>query len=219
MLDTTVAALNDGLQGEKRQMRFIVACSTALLISSVGTATELSKEDLERGVKYLEVTHKAVNDGIKGLSDKQWNFKESDDRWSVAQVLEHIAATEDRLFTMITEKVMKAPGRTEAADVKEIDSMVLARIPDRTQKAQAPEEIQPTNRYGSPQAALKHFNESRNKTIAYLKKTSGLRDHAVDSPLGKKLDAYEWLLFMGAHSERHTKQIQQVKDHTKFPSA
>ena len=44
-----------------------------------------------------------------------------------------------------------------------------------------------------------------------------LREHATDSPLGKQLDAYEWILFAGAHSERHTKQIEEVKADPNFP--
>ncbi len=39
----------------------------------------------------------------------------------------------------------------------------------------------------------------------------------MDSPLGKKLDAYEWVLFIAAHSERHTKQILEVKADPNFP--
>jgi len=44
-----------------------------------------------------------------------------------------------------------------------------------------------------------------------------LREHVADSPLGQPLDAYEWLLFNGAHSERHTKQILEVKADPNFP--
>jgi hypothetical protein len=50
-----------------------------------------------------------------------------------------------------------------------------------------------------------------------LTKTPNLRDHAVDSPLNKKLDGYEWILFIAAHSERHTKQILEVKADPNFP--
>jgi hypothetical protein len=46
-----------------------------------------------------------------------------------------------------------------------------------------------------------------------------LRDHAIDSPLGKKLDAYQWVLFISAHSERHTKQINEVKADAGFPKS
>ena len=35
--------------------------------------------------------------------------------------------------------------------------------------------------------------------------------------MGKTLDAYEWLLFLAAHSERHTKQIDEVKADPNFP--
>ncbi len=159
-----------------------------------------------------------ILEATKGLSEAQWNFKQVADRWSVAQVMEHIAASEDMLFGMVTEQVMKAPARPEGEDVKATDEMILARIPDRSKKAQAPEELRPTNRYGSPEAALKHFVESRARTLEFLQKTDGLRAHAVDSQLfGKKMDAYQWILFIAAHSERHTKQINEVKADSSFP--
>jgi hypothetical protein len=65
---------------------------------------------------------------------------------------------------------------------------------------------------------LKHFQESRAKTIEFLKDTKELRQHALESaPLGKTLDGYEWVLFIAAHSERHTKQIEEVKADPNFP--
>ncbi len=75
----------------------------------------------------------------------------------------------------------------------------------------------PSKRFGSPEGSLKHFLEARTTTEDFLKKTPALREHAVDSPLGKKLDAYEWILFISAHSERHTKQILEVKADPNFP--
>jgi hypothetical protein len=64
---------------------------------------------------------------------------------------------------------------------------------------------------------VKHFVESRSRTINFLQKAEDLRAHAVDSPLGKKLDAYQWILYISAHSERHTKQINEVKMDPDFP--
>jgi len=158
-----------------------------------------------------------VIESTKGLSEAQWSFKPAPDRWSVAEVTEHIAASEDFLMDMVRTKVMTAPPRTDHDDVKEIDAFVLQAIPDRTKKAQAPEPLRPNNRFGSPEASLKHFKESRAKTVAFLKKTKDLRQHALESPLGKKLDGYEWVLLVAAHSERHTKQIEEVKADPKFP--
>jgi len=92
----------------------------------------------------------------------------------------------------------------------------LAMIPDRSVKAEAPPPLVPKNRW-SPDETLDHFVKSRAKTIAYMQSTPDLREHAVDSPLGQPLDGYEWLLFIGAHSERHTKQILEVKADPNFP--
>ena len=186
-------------------------------VAVAAAAQTLSQEDRDSALKYLESTEQGVLDATKGLTAEQWNFKQAPDRWSVAEVAEHIAAAEDLLFGMITTQVMKAPARPAGEDVKAVDQMVLTGVPDRSHKAQAPEPLKPTNRFGSPEAALKHFQESRQKTIDFLQKTDDLRAHASDSPLGKKLDGYEWLLFIAAHSERHTKQIAEVKADPKFP--
>ena len=181
------------------------------------SAQALSSADRESAVKYLEATRKGVLDATAGLTEAQWNFKPAPDRWSVAEVAEHIAAAEDFLFGLVTNQVMKAPAATTERNVKEIDAMVLAQIPDRTNKVQAPEPLRPTNRFGSSEGSLKHFQESRDRTIQFLQKTPDLRAHAIDSPLGKQLDAYEWVLFIAAHSERHTKQIREVMADLNFP--
>lgn len=197
--------------------RIAAMLCVALFFAAAAYGQVLDPADRDRGIQYLQATKKGVLDATQGLSDAQLNFKPVPDRWSVAEVMEHIAASEDFLFGMVTEKVMKAPPRTEVADVKAIDAMVLAKIPDRSKKAQAPQELVPTNRFGSPDAARKHFVESRARTADFLQKTPDLRAHAVDSPLGTKLDAYEWVLFIAAHSERHTKQINEVKADPNFP--
>jgi hypothetical protein len=132
-------------------------------------------------------------------------------------VTEHIAAAEDFLMGMITTQVMKAPARPAGDDVKAIDDMVVAKVPDRSKKAQAPEPLKPTNRYGSPAGSLKHFTEARAQTEDFLKTHDDLRDHAIDSPMGKKLDGYEWILFVAGNSERRTKQINEVKADPNFP--
>jgi uncharacterized damage-inducible protein DinB len=198
-------------------MKRTLTVAALILLAAVSAYSQaVTKADREKAVKYLESTRKGVLEATKGLSEAQWNFKPAPDRWSVAEVTEHIAAAEDLLRSRV-EEVMKAPARTEADDVKALDDLVLTKVPDRSAKFQAPDPLKPTNRYGSPQASLKHFKESRKQTEDFLKKHDDLRAHAVDSPFGKKLDAYEWILFTAAHSERHTKQIAEVKADPNFP--
>jgi len=197
--------------------KLFFALCLMLFISPVFGTQNLTSKELNKAVMYLQKTRADVLKATKGLSDAQWNFKPATNRWSVAEVTEHIAAAEDFLMDMVRDKVMKAPARTEAADVQAIDEFVLEKIPDRSVKVQAPEPLQPSNRFGSPKDSLKHFRESRAKTLKFLKHTKNLREHAVDSPLGKKLDAYQWLIFISAHSERHTKQLLEVKADPSFP--
>ena len=44
-----------------------------------------------------------------------------------------------------------------------------------------------------------------------------LRDHFGPHPMLGTLDAYQWILLISAHSERHTKQIEEVKADPNFP--
>ena len=201
-------------------MKRILTIAIVLLCAATSAFSQtLTAADRDRALQYLESTKQAVLDATAGLSEAQWNFKPASDRWSVAEVVEHIAAAEDFLMGMVTTQVMKAPARPAGDDVKAIDDMVVAKVPDRSHKAQAPEPLKPTNRFGSPQASLKHFTDARAQTEVFLKTHDDLREHAVDSPMGKKLDGYEWVLFVAGHSERHTKQINEVRADPNFPKA
>jgi hypothetical protein len=193
----------------------------AVLLATAATvwAQEVTQAEKARALQYLESTKANILEATKGLSEAQWNFKPGPDRWSVAQVMEHIAASEDFIRDgLLKEKVMVSPAGQPGRDVKKMDEAVMAMIPDRSHKAQAPDPLVPRNRFGSPEQSLKHFLESRAVTEQYLKTTPGLRDHVMDGPVGQ-LDGYEYILFIAAHSERHTKQIEEVKADPNFPKS
>ena len=179
-------------------------------------AQDATPADKEKALAVLETSKKGVLDATKGLSEAQWNFKAAPDKWSIAECAEHIAAAEDFIRGMVVENVMKAPAASDR-DIAKIDAGILAMVPDRTNKVQAPDPLKPTNRFGSPEGSLKHFVESRATTEDFLKKTPDLRGHAAENPMGGKWDAYEFILLIAAHSERHTKQIEEVKANESFP--
>jgi len=190
----------------------VFAISSALAFSQA-----LTQADREKGEQYLQQTRDGVVAAVKGLSEAQLKFKPAPDRWSVAETLEHIAVAEDFLFQNITNNIMKAPAGAPDRDTAKIDAFVLAAVPDRSHKAQAPEPLRPTGRW-TPAETLDHFLESRAKTIAFLESTPDLRAHVVNGPpMNQPMDAYDWLLFISAHSERHTKQILEVKADPNFP--
>jgi uncharacterized damage-inducible protein DinB len=191
--------------------------SFVLFSSALALSQTLTQADRDKGTQYLEQTRDGVVAAVKGLSDAQMKFKAGPDRWSVAETLEHIALAEDFLLQNITNNIMKAPAGAPDRDTAKIDALVLSAVPDRSHKAQAPEPLRPTGRW-TPAETLDHFLESRAKTIAFLQSTPDLRAHVVNGPpMNQPMDAYDWLLFISAHSERHTKQILEVKADPNFP--
>ena len=196
-----------------RKTLLIMCAAVCLGPAAFGQA--LTQADRDRGVKYLEQTRDGVIAATKDLSEAQWKFKAAPDKWSVAETLEHIALGEDYMFGYVTDTVMKAPAGAPDRDVAKMDAMVLQLVPDRSNKRQAPPPLVPTGRW-TPAETLAHFLKSRQRTIEFMQTTPDLRAHVADSPLGP-LDGYEWLLFIGAHSERHTKQILEVKASPDFP--
>src|SRR5258708_22334271 len=207
-------------EGRKMRTKSLAGVLIALLVmagATTASAQEVTQAEKDKALQYLETTKKNVLEATKGLSEAQWNFKPAPDRWSVAQVMEHIAAAEDFVRDgLIKEKVMVSPPGEPGRDVMKIDAAVEAMIPDRTHKAQAPEPLVPNNRFGSPEGSLKHFLESRETTEQFLRSTAGLRDHVMDGPVGK-MDGFEFILFIAAHIERHVKQINEVTADPNFP--
>jgi len=196
--------------------RLSVLSSALLLLGAAAFGQGLTQADRERGVTYLEQTRDGVVESVKGLSEAQMKFKAAPERWSVAETLEHIAKAEDFIFQNVTDQVMKAPAGPAGRDTAKIDAAILTMVPDRSHKAQAPKELVPTGNW-TPAESLDHFLGSRATMTAFLESTPDLREHVADSPFGQPWDTYEWVLFIAAHSERHTKQILEVKADPNFP--
>ncbi len=103
--------------------------------------------------------------------------------------------------------------------LREKDENILKLVADRSRPAQAPEPLKPTNNFPTPEAAKAEFSKRRAGSIEYVRSTKDdLRNHAVVSggPIGI-MDAYQQLLLMAAHTERHTAQINEVKAATGYP--
>ena len=182
-------------------------------------AETLTRGERDRAMSELHATRKMFLDSIANLTDSQWNFKPAPERWSIAEVAEHITVSEDVLFDLVRRKVMESPADQEKkALVKGKDEQVLRMVPDRSQKFQAPESIQPKKRWPSRDELAQHFKASRDRTIAYVEQTpDDLRDHFADHPVLKTLDGYQWVLLIAAHTNRHVQQIEEVKADPGYP--
>jgi len=180
-------------------------------------AATLTQAERDRAIAELTASRQQFLGSVAGLSPAQWNFKPDEKTWSVAECAEHIAVSEDVIFGIVTKQIMQAPA---APDKKSAvtDDYILTAVVNRTQKFQAPEMLRPTHRFATPQETIDHFKQSREHTIAYVRDTQDdLRGHFFDHPVLKTMDAYQWILLLSAHSQRHTAQLNEVKANANFP--
>jgi hypothetical protein len=184
-------------------------------------AAQTSQADRDALIKHLQLSQKQLKDAVKGLKGEQWTWKAAPDRWSVQQCVEHLTLTEDFLRDLVTDVLLKSPpdpSKKDAERARENDEFMLKAIPDRTQRAQAPEAALPKGQWPDPRAMLKEFERRRKATKQLVKTTpQDLRAHFRDFPLRKDLDAYGWILLISAHTQRHIAQIQEVKASPGFP--
>jgi hypothetical protein len=196
-------------------------CFLALLAAaSLLPAQTLDKHDREFGMSALHASRKLFLDSVAGLSPAQWTYKASPTSWSIAECAEHIALSEEMIFQLATKKILESPATPEkAAEVKGKEELILQKITDRSHKAQAPEMLKPSGRFKTPAEAVAFFKKLRDEHIAYLNTTEDpLRVHFMPSAFGQQ-DAYQWIIYMSGHTERHTLQILEVKASPDYPKS
>ena len=192
------------------------AVFTLLSATPVVAQTADAKYDKQKAFTYLEETRAKFLKATEGLSEAQWRFKAGPDRWSIAEVAEHIALSESLILGMIEGQVLKGPAKKPGEGIT--DEKLIAGVTDRTQKAQAPEVLKPTNKWPTREALVKDFIAARAKTMEWLKTTNeDLRAHVAPHPAFGPLDAHQWILLLAGHSARHTAQIEEVKTSAGYP--
>jgi uncharacterized damage-inducible protein DinB len=182
-------------------------------------STTLTPQEREFALRQFETTRDNFLKSISGLSQKQWTFKPAPDRWSVAEVAEHITVSESTIAGLVQTKVMPSPADPSKRElVKGKDELIIEKVPDRSHKVQAPEILRPTGRFATEVDLTKAFEDARKSNMDYIRTTNDdLRDHFFDHPVLGPLDGYQWLLLVSAHSARHTAQIEEVKADPNFP--
>jgi hypothetical protein len=188
-----------------------------LSLSFTAGDSSLTKSERKFALEQFKNSKNNLLNAIKGLSTAQLNFKGSPESWSIAECTEHIAISETMLYGMFEGTLKVAPEPSKRSDVKMTDEQVIALITDRTNKVKTQEPFKPTGKFGSHEGAVKEFVTKRDEHISYVKKTKDdLRNRYQQLPFGT-IDAYQLILFIAGHTERHTKQIEEVKANTNFP--
>src|SRR5258708_2952180 len=111
-------------QKEKLMTRNISYATPVLLfgtlfVGAAAVSSDVTQTERDRALRYLADTRDNLKQVTKGLSDAQWKFKPAPDRWSIAEVVEHIAVVEDLVATNILVKLAEAPAGAADRDPKQ----------------------------------------------------------------------------------------------------
>jgi hypothetical protein len=216
------------------------------LNASVALGDAITESDRAYLIAHLEMTTEFVVDTTRGLTKQQWLYKPGPKSWSIAECIDHLANTEDYVVRLLRERVLTSgeavygafPSRgtsvkPDASKPQRMsliqDSFVVRDMTDRTQVAAVPveqrspiEEIAPRSSFEDPESALQHFLKVRSATLKYVRTTNDdLRGHFLTAPLPRFnvqfADAYQWILRMSAHVERHLMQVHEIRRSKGYP--
>lgn len=184
-------------------------------VSVVETAKTIDKGERDRIMSYLHAVRKQTLDQVAGLSDAQWNFRPAADRWTIAEVTEHILLTEPGLFGFAMAGLKQSAANPGSA--KPTDEVVIAQMKDRSTPVKAPEMFTPSGKWATKAALIDEYKARRDHIINWLWETrDDLRGNFVKfGPV--PIDAYQMLLAIPAHNERHLGQIAEIKAAPGYP--
>jgi len=195
----------------------IITLSLFTLVAFTGVRGGLSKGERTAAVEEMNSSHDHLLIALRNLSEEQLNFKSDSDSWSIAECVEHITISEMTFSEMIQGLLQTPANPKNRAEIKLSDKDLIAMIVDRSQKVKTQKPFEPTGKFGSHAATLEAFETKRAANIEFVKTTDAdLRNRTQPFPFGT-VDAYQVLLFMSAHTERHVRQIEEIIVHENFP--
>lgn len=161
----------------------------------------------------LDAARARLLGAVEPLTAEQLAFRPSPERWSVAEIVEHLSVTEPRVTRILAALVGKLEAAGARPDAARFEPVSVAQFVERSrgEKYQAPDEIRPR---GLPLAdSLAALGDSRAKLSALRP-----RVERVDGSLARfphpawgPLNLYQWIAFVGLHERRHLAQIEALK--------
>jgi len=135
-------------------------------------------------------------------------------RWSVLDVIEHITLSDRAMFK-------RYPTGTENPKPLNLDAdafiQQLGR--DRESKRNAPEHVHPSGRFASVAEALSEYVRGRAEIAAFIENShEDFRRKLVQHPV-MEMDGHQLFLLIAAHSERHSMQIEEIKNCAAYQAA
>ncbi len=177
----------------------------------------MTMDERKKVLNWLEESHKEFLASLDGVSEAQWTWKPTPERWSVGETAEHIVLAEAGLFANVKRALALAVNPDWEQKTKGKTATLEAVLAPRLGKAQAPEAIAPKGGMTREQVRDR-FEKQRLEMVKFATETdAALKEHTVDNPFFGPLNGYQWLIYAPLHTMRHDKQIAEVKGTAGYP--
>jgi hypothetical protein len=173
-----------------------------------GSLTAAERTEL---LELLERSEKETEKLIAATADETWAVKPAEDRWSVGEVVEHLALVEQGTLALATGALEgEEQVNWEVIAAQGVAGLVKG-LQDRSQKFQAPEGFAPQGEM-KRQEVVKLYADARAKTRELVTKTKAqVKRYTAEGPPGT-MNVHQWLALIGAHNLRHNQQIVEVQE-------
>ncbi len=154
-----------------------------------------------------------LNELVATLTETQTSTLPEGEKWTVAQIIEHLSMVDDSAMGICTKLLTKAEEAGRASDGKAVISEnFLQKSSDIvTAKLNAPDIVQP-NSGRTIEESLAKMDENT-KQFERLRRVFESVDGTelkFPHPFFGDMSAHEWLALKGGHEMRHIRQIEKV---------
>jgi len=163
-------------------------------------------------VEYLDACRAALLESVEAVPPEQRDRRPSPDRWSVAEILDHLYMVEAGSAKLLAKRVSRAkeagvaPERETSSLLTCLDHLEIDTVP---RKREAPELVRPRPE-ARADAALADLTAARAVLMEALRDGDGhdLASVKAMHPVLGEINVYQWAVFVGKHEMRHVAQVR-----------
>lgn len=164
---------------------------------------------------YLERNRATLQVAVESVPASQQQTRPAPDRWSTAEVLEHLAIVEKRIAGRLSDALAaaKASAADRSNDIAPFDERFARVLRNRGRRVTASEASQPTGTLDAA-AAWSKLEAVRKSVIDLIHQSDGLAlaDPLAPHPVFGALTFRQWVVFLGGHDARHADQIREISE-------
>ena len=153
----------------------------------------MEKEEREFVLRHLADSRERLIRTVDGLSQEQRYFRSAEDRWSIAECVEHITVTESLFFKKVQEAAQAPPGPRCGAGCAQ-QGPVNSRAGSRPRHSpEGPGRVDANpGRWTDFEELLRQFESWRERSLRFAAVTqANLRIHFFEHPRLGDLDCYQ----------------------------